>query len=206
MDTIDWGLAQRVGELLAGTPSYEQLPTDSVSTLSKDFAARVSAYAELQAPAALPSLEVIDRPRWIEANLKSMRPLLEGVTPRLGQDLGALSSVMGSASSFLLGVQVGAIAGMLSQRVLGQYDVALLDAERQPRLLLVAPNLDKAANDLDVDPEQLIAWVAIHEITHAIQFAGAPWLREHLAGILTQLIESLQVSASMGELLEMIRA
>jgi coenzyme F420 biosynthesis associated uncharacterized protein len=204
MDTIDWGLAQRVGELIAGAPSHEQLSTDPVRALAADFAARVSAYAELEAPAPLPDLEAVDRSRWIEANLASMRPLLEGVTPRVSP--GALAGVLSSASGYLLGVQVGAIAGMLSQRVLGQYDMALLDAERPPRLLLLAPNLAKAAEHLDVDRQQLLAWVAIHEITHAIQFAGAPWLREHLAGILTQLIESLQVSASMGELVEMIRA
>ena len=34
---------------------------------------------------------------------------------------------------------------MLSQRVLGQYDLALLDADVTPRLLLLAPNLAQAA-------------------------------------------------------------
>ena len=37
-------------------------------------------------------------------------------------------------------------------------------------------------------------WVTIHEITHAVQFSGAPWLREHLGGMITELIEGLQVS------------
>ena len=45
----------------------------------------------------------------------------------------------------MLGAQVGALTGMLSQRVLGQYDLALLDASMQPRLLLLAPNLAQAA-------------------------------------------------------------
>ena len=74
--------------------------------------------------------------------------------------------------------------GMLSQRVLGQYDVSLLDGAQPPRLLLLGPNLAQAARGLGVDREQLLLWVTIHEITHAVQFAGAPWLRGHLGGML----------------------
>jgi coenzyme F420 biosynthesis associated uncharacterized protein len=54
-----------------------------------------------------------------------------------------------------------------------------------------------------VDREQLLVWVTIHEITHAVQFSGAPWLREHLAGILRELIEGLQVTVSLGGLLRL---
>ncbi len=99
-------------------------------------------------------------------------------------------------SGLLLGVQVGALAGMLSQRVLGQYDLALLDASVKPRLLLLAPNLAQAARTLDVDRDELVLWVSIHEITHAVQFAGAPWLREYLGGMLKELIDGLQVTIS----------
>ena len=37
---------------------------------------------------------------------------------------------------------------------------------------------------LRVDRDELVLWVSIHEITHAVQFAGAPWLREYLGGML----------------------
>ena len=90
---------------------------------------------------------------------------------------------------------------MLSQRVLGQYDLALLDPTVTPRLLLVAPNLAQAARTMQVDREQLVSWVTIHELTHAIQFSGAPWLRAHLAGLLQELIAGLQVTVSLGALL-----
>jgi coenzyme F420 biosynthesis associated uncharacterized protein len=94
----------------------------------------------------------------------------------------------------MLGAQVGALTGMLSQRVLGQYDLALLDATVPPRLLLLAPNLAQAAATLRVDRDELVLWVTIHEITHAVQFTGAPWLREHIGGMLKELLEGLQVS------------
>jgi putative hydrolase len=69
-----------------------------------------------------------------------------------------------------------------------------LDASVKPRLLLLAPNLAQAAQTLNVDREELVLWVSIHEITHAVQFSGAPWLREYLGGMLKELIEGLQVT------------
>jgi coenzyme F420 biosynthesis associated uncharacterized protein len=199
-DVIDWSAAQRVGELVAGSPPYGGVRASSVQPRAYDFAQRVSSYSGLVATTELPQLEAVDRQSWIAANLKSMRPLLAPLTERMTEDEGRLPGVlrgpMRSASGLLLGAQVGALTGMLSQRVLGQYDLALLDSSVRPRLLLLAPNLAAAARNLGVDREELVLWVSIHEITHAVQFSGAPWLREHLGGMLTELIEGLQVSVS----------
>jgi coenzyme F420 biosynthesis associated uncharacterized protein len=194
VDAIDWGAAQRIGELVAGSPAYGGVRAASVEPLAYDFARKVSAYSGLELPAALPALEAVDRPTWIAANLKSMRPLLGALTENVGKGTGPFSGPLRSASGFLLGAQVGGLTGMLSQRVLGQYDLALLDATVAPRLLLLAPNLAIAARDLGVDRDELVLWVTIHEITHAVQFSGAPWLREHLGGMLEELIGGLQMT------------
>jgi coenzyme F420 biosynthesis associated uncharacterized protein len=206
-DAIDWGAAQRIGELIAGSGGrdrYGGVPADSIEPRAHDFAARVSDYTGLElTDAQLPPLEVVDRPDWIAANLKTMKPLLDPLTARLGgsddgdSDSGGLTGIVSgplrAASGLLFGAQVGALTGVLSQRVLGQYDLALLDAEVQPRLLLLGPNLAQAARNLGVDRDELVLWVTIHEITHAVQFGGAPWLREHLGGMLRELIDGLQV-------------
>jgi coenzyme F420 biosynthesis associated uncharacterized protein len=214
MDVIDWGTAQRVGEMLAGTPPRSDIRAESVRPLAQDFARRVSDYTGLALPAELPPLEAVDRPRWIRANLSTMRPLLEQMAarlesgssaankPRQGWALG-LPAAMRAASGAVLGVQVGALTGMLSQRVLGQYDLAILDPTVTPRLLLVAPNLAQAARSLDVDEQELVSWVTIHEVTHAVQFSGAPWLRGHLAGLLGELIDGLESSVSASQLLKL---
>src|SRR5262249_29728391 len=123
-----------------------------------------------------------------------MRPLLGPLSEGMGSGTGPFAGSLRSLSGFLLGVQVGALTGVLSQRVLGQYDLALLDSGVPPRLLLLAPNLAQAARSLGVDRDELVRWVAIHEVTHAVQFAGAPWLREHLGGLLKELLDGLQVS------------
>jgi coenzyme F420 biosynthesis associated uncharacterized protein len=194
VDAIDWRTAQRIGELIAGSPPRGGVHAGAVQPLAHDFARRVSAYSGLELPAELPPLEVVDRPAWIAANLKGMRPLLGRLTERLDEGGGVLAGPLRAASGFLLGAQVGALTGMLSQRVLGQYDLALLDASVPPRLLLLAPNLAQAAGNLRVDRDELVLWVSIHEITHAVQFSGAPWLRAHLGGMLEELLDGLQVT------------
>ena len=206
---IDWDTAQRVGELIAGSPPYGGVPSRSVQPLAYDFARRVCAYTGLEVPAELPPLEMVDRPGWIAANLQTMRPLLDPLLEQLGGEVARddghaserngggfgdlLSGSLRTASGHLFGAQLGAVTGMLSQRVLGQYDLSLFDSSVTPRLLLLAPNLAAAARNLGVDRDELIAWVAIHEITHAVQFSGAPWLRDHLGGMLRELLDGLRL-------------
>ncbi|MBW3609647.1 MAG: zinc-dependent metalloprotease, partial [Actinobacteria bacterium] len=98
-----------------------------------------------------------------------------------------------TAAGMLLSVEAGALTGYLAQRVLGQYEFALVDPDATARLLFVAPNIGLAARRLDADPEQLLTWIAFHEVTHAVQFAGVPWLRPYLAGLLRELLASLDV-------------
>jgi uncharacterized protein (DUF2342 family) len=196
VDVIDWGMAQRIGELIAGSPPFGGVHAASVEPLAREFAGRVSAYSGLETSGELPALELVDRPGWIAANLEGMRPMLAPLTESMGAGKGPFAGPLRSASGLLMGVQVGALAGMLSQRVLGQYDLALLDATVTPRLLLLAPNLAQAARTLNVDRDELVLWVSIHEITHAVQFSGAPWLREYLGGMLKELIDGLQVTIS----------
>jgi len=196
VDAIDWGTAQRVGELIAGSPPFGGVRAAAVEPLAREFAQRVSDYSGLHPSGELPALELVDRPSWIAANLRTMRPMLAPLTEQLGESDGLLAGPLRSLSGLMLGAQVGALTGMLSQRVLGQYDLALLNAQTPPRLLLLAPNLAQAARTMGVDRDELVLWVSIHEITHAVQFAGAPWLREHLGGLLAQLIEGMRVTIS----------
>jgi coenzyme F420 biosynthesis associated uncharacterized protein len=191
VDAIDWGTAQQIGELVAGSPPFGGVRRASVQPLADEVAGRIAAYSQLELPAQLAPLEVIDRPTWIAANLRNMNPLLGELTAQMTESSGPLAGPMRSVSRMLLGVQVGALTGMLAQRVLGQYDVSLLDGAQPPRLLLLGPNLALAARTLGVDREQLVLWVTIHEVTHAVQFSGAPWLRGHLEGMIRELMGGL---------------
>ena len=87
------------------------------------------------------------------------------------------------------------LVGYLAQRVLGQYEFVLLKehaAGRPPRLLFVMPNLGEAVKRFEADEREFVTWVALHEVTHAVQFGGVPWLQDHLAGLIRELMESAE--------------
>jgi coenzyme F420 biosynthesis associated uncharacterized protein len=107
--------------------------------------------------------------------------------------MGVLGRPTQALTQALFSAQVGGLTGFLAQRVLGQYDMPLLDSTGAPRLLLVGPNLGSAAQRLDVDGEQLLHWVTLHEMTHAVQFGSVPWLRLHLASLVREVVDTLEV-------------
>ena len=96
-------------------------------------------------------------------------------------------------SGAVLAVEVGAVSGMLAQRVLGQYEFPILEPDAPARLLFVSPNLAAAASALEAEPDELLRWVALHEVTHALQFGGVPWLRPHIATMVRELLGGLEV-------------
>src|SRR5919112_1748359 len=84
--------------------------------------------------------------------------------------------------------ECGLVLGYMSQRVLGQYELALLEPERPARLLFVGPNLARAVRDLDIDSDSFLRWIVLHEVTHVLQFTGVPWLREHMGGLMREYL------------------
>jgi coenzyme F420 biosynthesis associated uncharacterized protein len=187
---IDWSLAGQVARGIANLqPAGDPRPFEPVAAPAAESERLVSAYTGLTAPLALPAPEAVDRAEWIEANLRALGGVLDPVAARIGAKLGLL----GGAAGALLAVEAGAISGFLGGRVLGQYEFAVLEPEAPARLLFVAPNLGHAAVALEADPDQLLRWVALHEVTHALQFGGVLWLREHLADIVRQLLGAIDV-------------
>ena len=108
-----------------------------------------------------------------------MGALLDPIGERLqpgGDDGGGLAGLLRgparAAASALLSAEAGALTGYLSQRVLGQFEFVIVDPLAPARLLFVAPNIAAAAVRLEADPEELLTWIAFHEVTHAVQFTG----------------------------------
>lgn len=199
---IDWSLARRIAKLVAGAPPPTvRLPGD-LGAMAQDARERVIAYTGLQPTAPLPPPESVDRALWAEINLRGMREILDPVAERLQPKAGPLSAPMRNLAGAVLAAEVGGLTGLLSQRVLGQYELVLLDPASPTRLLFLAPNLLQSAERLEVDAEQLVAWVAFHEVTHAVQFGSVPWLREHLAGMLREMLDSVEVKMDAGTLLK----
>jgi coenzyme F420 biosynthesis associated uncharacterized protein len=191
MSSIDWSLARRVSRLASGpiAPSV-RLPGD-LDALAADAERRVVAYTGLVPTGPLPPPEAVDRAQWADINIDSMGKLLEPVAEKIGPKSGPLQGPLKAAATAVLAVEVGGLTGLLSTRVLGQYELVLLDGDSPTRLLFLAPNLLDAAAKLRVDPAQMVAWVAFHEVTHAVQFTAVPWLRPHLGGLLRELMSGM---------------
>ena len=132
------------------------------------------------------SVLVVDRASWARANTQSFAVMLKPAIEKLLESRrGTLTPGAAAVSGAITGSQLGAILAFLSSKVLGQYDPfsALADDSNAPaggRLLLVAPNIIAVERELNVTPEDFRLWVCLHEQTHRVQFAAAPWLRHHM--------------------------
>ena len=192
---IDWIVAERIATFVAGTGDAKP-PDVDLAGLAEQAEARVVAYTGLHPAAPLPPPEGVARREWVAANMTAMRALLDPVLARAGTRLGPLAPAMEIGAGFLLSAEVGVVVGYLAQRVLGQYELVLLDEsvdEHPPRLLFVLPNLGQVVRSFDADETEFVTWVALHEVTHAVQFAGVDWLHGYLAGLVRELLKSAEL-------------
>ncbi len=208
---LDRALAQRIANAVArakgsGAPAGTTVPGDLVA-ICTDAQLRVVTYTGLRPRSALPVPEAVQRPDWIAANVASMGALLDPLGERLsaaggaGAIAGLIRGPARAATTALLSAEAGALTGYLSQRVLGQFEFVIVDPLAPARLLFVAPNIASAAVRLDADAEELLTWIAFHEVTHAVQFTAVPWLRPHLAGLVEELLASLELKVDPSTLL-----
>jgi coenzyme F420 biosynthesis associated uncharacterized protein len=143
------------------------------------------------------SVLVVDRASCAKANTQSIAVMLKPAMEKmLAGRRGSMSPGAASVSGAITGSQLGAVLAFLSSKVLGQYDPfsALAEDSTAPaagRLLLVAPNIVQVERELNVAPEDFRLWVCLHEQTHRVQFAAAPWLRHHMLSEIDNLSEHL---------------
>ncbi|MGH2962986.1 MAG: zinc-dependent metalloprotease, partial [Solirubrobacterales bacterium] len=206
---VDWGLAERVALTIARPVEHERPvgPAD-VGPLAARAVAEVLEYTALEPATVLPTPEAVDRPEWVRANLLTFRGMTAEVDRRLSDSLRMpepLQGLVRALAGTVGGAQVGLALGYVARKVLGQYEVALLGPPRPPRLLFVGSNLVEAHGRLGGDRDVFLHWIALHETTHAIQFAAVPWLRDHLGGLVDELLDRATVGAELSELREALR-
>jgi coenzyme F420 biosynthesis associated uncharacterized protein len=193
---IDWILAERIATYVAGRGSTAAPPTTDLTALAAESERRVRAYTGLEPVRPLPPPEGIERREWIATNIAAMRTLLDPVLERAGNGLGPLKPAAKLAMGFVVTTEVAVVLGYLAQRVLGQYELVLLDDSADaspPRLLFVLPNLGQAVQAFGADEQEFMTWVALHEVTHAVQFSGVPWLHNHVAGLVRELLAKAEL-------------
>lgn len=202
---IDWDFALKTAERMV--PPGPVMSAHEVDDVVADLRAAASAaeapvreFTGLAPPAGNGTgVLVIDRPRWVEANLASSRVMLEPIFAKLQESNRAPTGMAKSVSESINGIEIGALLSFLSTKVLGQFDPFGTDPGR---LLLVAPNIVQAERQLGVDPHDFRRWVCLHEETHRVQFTAVPWLRDHLRSLIGEFTEATEFdAAALGKLL-----
>lgn len=137
-------------------------------------------------------LLVANRAEWIDFNIEGFGGLMEPVLKRATEGAGNVTWALGGAT---LTAQMGLLLGFLSSRVLGQYDTGPLlskEAANGPgKVFFLDGNITAAAGRIGVPLDGLRLWIVLHEMTHALQFEGYPWLRGHLGSLLESLVGPL---------------
>jgi coenzyme F420 biosynthesis associated uncharacterized protein len=198
---VDWTLARQVARFAAGNSSAPMLDDPGFPARVAATERTLSEYTGLTPVGAVPAPETVSRAEWAEVNVDAMADMLEPVTERLGKRFvgaGAFAGPLRIAAGATVAAEIGLVVGYMSQRVLGQYELSLLDPARPARLLFVEPNLARAIRDLDVDADSFLSWIVLHELTHVLQFSGVPWLREHLGSLIREYLATVEVRIERG--------
>jgi coenzyme F420 biosynthesis associated uncharacterized protein len=133
---------------------------------------------------------VMSRGEWVGANLNGVQRLLEPLARRLVPEGAPRSDLRRRA----LGAQIGVLLGYVSRKVLGQYD-PFLPPDDDGLLYFVGPNLLEVERRFALPPGDFRLWVAIHEVTHRVQFGATPWLRTYLERMIGRYLETVQVDS-----------
>src|SRR5918993_5913811 len=183
-------------EPLAESYHYDRLASDfdEVTAQAEELVAQATG---LRSASGAARARVVGRDDWVRANLASFRRLLRPVMDKLTERndrTGPLANVGGAVSRRAAGVEVGLLLGWMAGRVLGQYDLLIIEDEApddQDLVYYVGPNVLALEKRFAFPPQEFRLWLALHEVTHRAQFTGVPWLREHYLGLVQQTLESV---------------
>lgn len=205
---VDWGAVERLAEgrlrNAAGRLSAAEVAaTDpAYRAAMRRVVPALEAALETPLPGIVERVAVVDRAGWVRANLATFAglfgrlegELLDQVVP---PGAGLAKASLALANRWISTRQFGLLLSFMGQRVLGQYDLALLSAEAEPgQLLFVEENVRQTARTLGVPLDPFRTWIALHETTHAFEFEAHPWLRPYLADRLERQLGGLSRSAS----------
>jgi coenzyme F420 biosynthesis associated uncharacterized protein len=193
---IDWGTAADVGRRVGGA-GMPQMAVER-ARLREDLAdavplaeSLVSAFTGLTLSGFHSRPWVMSRDEWVFANLQGMQRLIE---PLAGRMLAAGNRSRSGLRRKALGVQLGAIFGYVSRRVLGQYDV-FLPPDDEGLIYFIGPNLTETERRFHLPSRDFRLWVALHEVTHRLQFGGTPWLRGYLSRLVDEYFATVQLDS-----------
>lgn len=177
-------LAGRIAARLAGSyPLGETYHFDILRDEMPEHIARAQALVEDETGLRSDTdavVEVVDRAAWAERNIDLFGRLVQPI--RASLDRPMLDTVVRYETAALLGA--------LARRVLGQYEMVLPGSGDV--IYLVAPNVLALERGQQFVPDEFRLWVALHEVTHRLQFVAVPWMRDHFIGLVEALVAASQ--------------
>jgi putative hydrolase len=212
---VNWEMARQIGIANAQEGRDDPPPTDEDRRTFEEAVRvaelHVARFTGLEAPTDVAVVTPVRRADWVNANIQSLRELLEPAAQRIADAMGqatrealgpevppemlAMGGMFEQLSPLLLGAQVGSVLGFLGQRVLGQYDIAV-PRSGPGALLFVVPNVAQFEHDWSLDPTDFRTFVALHEVTHRFEFAR-PWARGRFAELLQDFLSTLTIDAGV---------
>ena len=119
-----------------------------------------------------------------------MRRLLAPLTARVGERMA--TSRVAPIGRRVAGTETGVLLGYLSQRVLGQYDLLVLDDDAAAdAVYYVGGNVLALEKRFAFRPRDFRLWIAIHEVTHRAQFTGVPWMKPYYLSLVERALSSI---------------
>ena len=196
---VNWKLAAELARSIAGPP--QAIPGDD----QKEFEELTrAAQLHIEQAARLPTdptpmqVAVVDRRGWAEANLEQFKYLIEPLAQKLSastpEDEAGLGAIFAGVWPAILGLQAGGMVGYLYQRVMGQLDVGL-PVPGVRSLYYVAPNIDDFADGHELDRRQVRLWVALHEVTHHVEFS-VPWVEDHFRNLIARYFAGVELDVN----------
>ena len=186
---IDWDLARTIAAKV--NRNEPEVTGDERAKMNDDFAEFTELAEELVGKeTGLRSLDgnargkVADRADWVDANINSFQRLLKPMLTKMEEEMstGPLSAV----GPKVAGAELGMLLGWMSTRVLGQYDLLVIEdenPEEQDMVYYVGSNVAALEKRFAFPERDFRLWLALHEVTHRAQFTGVPWMREHFLGL-----------------------
>jgi coenzyme F420 biosynthesis associated uncharacterized protein len=200
---ISWNAARAIAVTLASRTERAPSGDFDYPAAVEETLIPLSDFAGIELPSGTYGarrLVVADRTEWIDFNIEGFGTLMEPVLKRAAEGAGNVTWALGGAT---LTAQMGLLLGFLSSRVLGQYDTGPLlsqgEIDGPGKVFFLDGNIAAAAGRIGVPLDGLRLWIVLHEMTHALQFEGYPWLRRHLGGLLENLIGPLSERLGVAE-------
>ncbi len=197
---VDWDLARKVAAgalILKPAPATYRTPPlqaqfDELTARAELLVGEATGLHSAVGPARA---KVTDRSGWATANVRSMQRLVGSALivretehgPRIGRHALAVGQVA-------TGTQLGLVLAYMATRVLGQYELLINDENPldQDLVSYVGPNVVAIEERHGFASGEFRLWLALHEVTHRMQFTAVPWLRDHFVSLVGQVLEPLQ--------------